>query len=210
MGPIRFQPAIVVAILLASAAVLAVESWRSAFSIAVDESLQRALVYVELALPLTVFAPQPFKRRGEALHAPLWALACLTAGSATLFAFSFASTSHIIQQTRGLSAATWAASCGAVSLGAALEGRFGGHWISRVRISWLGVATLPVLWHYFALEYATKSLLHLRPLSPHWLLAAFPDAAWDSLSYWPLLALGSGTWLAALILTRQGRTDASQ
>jgi hypothetical protein len=176
----------------------------------VDVSLQRALVYVELALPLLVFAPAPFKRRGEALHTPLWALACLTAGSATLFAFSFASTSHIIQQTRGLSAAAWAVGCGIASLGAALEGRFGGPWILRARVAWLSVATLPALWHYFALEYATKSLLHLRPLSPHWLLAAFPDGAWDTLSYWPLLALGGGTWLAALILTRQGQADASQ
>ncbi len=210
MGTLRFQPAIVVAILLASAAVLAVESWRAAFGIAVDESLLRALVYCELALPLVVFAPAPFKRRGEALATPLWALACLTAGSATLLAFSFASTSHLVQQTRGLSSAAWAAACGIVSLGAALEGRLGGPWVLRARIAWLCVATLPVLWHYFALEYATKSLLHLRPLSPHWLLAAFPNGACDTLSYWPLLALGGGTWLAALILTRQGRADASQ
>ncbi|CAG0973148.1 hypothetical protein PLCT2_01471 [Planctomycetaceae bacterium] len=202
MGPLRFQPAIVVAILLASACALAVASWRAAFGIAVDESLQRALVYVELALPLIAFAPAPFKRRGEALLVPLWALACLAAGSATLFAFSFASTSHLVQQTRGLSAAAWTVSCGIASLGAALEGRFGGPWLSRARVAWLGVATLPALWHYFALEYATKSLLHLRLLSPHWLLAAFPDGAWESLSYWPLLVLGSGTWLAALILTR--------
>ena len=202
MGPVRFQPAIVVAILLASALALAVESWREAFGISVDESLQRALVYVELALTMLVFAPAPFKRRGEALLAPLWALACLLAGSATLFAFSFASTSHLVQQTRGLSAAAWAASCGAISLGAALEGRFGGPWISRTRVGWISLATLPVLWHYFALEYATKSLLHLRLLSPHWLLAAFPDAAWETLTYWPLLLLGGGTWLAALIVTR--------
>jgi hypothetical protein len=202
MGPVRFQPAIVVAILLASALALAVESWREAFAISVDESLQRALVYVELALAVLVLAPSPFKRRADALLAPLWALACLAAGSATLFAFSFASTSTFVQQTRGLSAAAWAASCGAVSLGAALEGRLGGPWISRARVAWLGVAALPALWHYFALEYATKSLLHLRPLSPHWLLAAFPDGAWATLSYWPLLLLGGGTWLAALILTR--------
>ena len=209
MGPIRFQPAIVVAILLASAAALAVESWRKAMGIAVDESLQRALIYVELALPLVVFAPGAFKRRGEALLAPLWALACVMAGAATLFAFSFASSSHLVQQTRGLAAAAWAASCGLVSLGAALEGRFGGPWIMRVRAAWLCLATLPALWHYFALEYATKSLLHLRPLSPHWLLAAFPDGAWDTLSYWPLLVLGGGTWLAALFLTRQGQSDAN-
>jgi hypothetical protein len=156
-----------------------------------------------------MFAPQPLKKRGDALITALWALACLAAGSATLFTFSFASTSHIVQQTRGLSAAAWAGGCGVVCLGAALEGRFGGPWRLRVRTLWLCVATLPALWHYFALEYATKSLLHLRPLSPHWMLAAFPDAGWEPLSYWPLLVLGGGTWLAALILTRQeGRADA--
>jgi len=202
MAPSRFQPAIVVAILLASAALSAVESWRAAFGIAIDASLQRALVHIELALPLLVLAPAPFKQRSEAFVAILWAAACMLAGSATLFAFSFVSTSPLPLQTRGLSAAAWIASCGVTCLGAAFEGRLGGPWLVRARLAWLCVAALPVLWHYFALEYATKSLLHLRPLSPHWLLAAFPDAAWDTLSYWPLLLLGGGTWLAALILTR--------
>jgi hypothetical protein len=202
MAPSRFQPAIVVAILLASASVLAVESWRAAFGIAIDASLLRALVYIELALPLLVLAPVPFKQRSEACVATLWAVACMLAGSATLFAFSFVSTSPFPLQTRGLCAAAWVASCGVTCLGAALEGRMGGPWLVRARVAWLCVAALPALWHYFALEYATKSLLHLRPLSPQWLLAAYPDADWETFTYWPLLALGGGTWLAALILTR--------
>lgn len=202
MAPSRFQPAIVVAILLASASVLAVESWRAAFGIAIDASLLRALVYIELALPLLVLAPVPFKQRSEAYVATLWAVACMLAGSATLFAFSFVSTSPFPLQTRGLCAAAWVASCGVTCLGAALEGRLGGPWLVRARVAWLCVAALPALWHYFALEYATKSLLHLRPLSPQWLLAAYPDADWETFTYWPLLALGGGTWLAALILTR--------
>jgi hypothetical protein len=203
MAPSRFQPAIVVAILLASASVLAVESWRAAFGIAIDASLLRALVHIELALPLLVLAPvHHSSSAAKRAWRLLWAAACMLAGSATLFAFSFVSTSPFPLQTRGLCAAAWVASCGVTCLGAALEGRMGGPWLVRARVAWLCVAALPALWHYFALEYATKSLLHLRPLSPQWLLAAYPDADWETFTYWPLLALGGGTWLAALILTR--------
>lgn len=205
MGPARYQPAIVAALLLAAAAALGVAGWREALGIAVDESLLRALVYCELALALLVFAPQKFSGRADCVLAAIWALACFGAASAVLFAFSFVSTSALALHTRGLAAAAWGAACGVACLGAALENRFGGPWQTRLRIGWLCLSALPALWHYFALEYATKSLLHTRALSPHWLLAAFPDAGWESFGYWPLAMIGGGTWLAALILTRQGK-----
>lgn len=203
MGFARFQPALVVALLLGAAGVLNLEASREAFGIAADDSMVRALVYCELALPLLMFVVPPVAARKDALLSALWAAACFGAASAVISAFSFVGAGSLALGTRGLASCAWAAACGVACLGAALESRFGGPWQMRLRIGWLCLSTLPVLWHYFALEYAAKSLLHLRSLSAHWLLAAFPNAGWERFAYWPLAVIGGGTWLAALALTRE-------
>lgn len=54
----------------------------------------------------------------------------------------------------------------------AVGARLGRPWALRARVLLLCVFALPALAHYFALEYGGGSLLHLRPISPAWALAA--------------------------------------
>lgn len=204
MVPDRFLPAISVTTLLACGAVLSVAPWSVDLGIDSGKTLLLALLHIELALTLLLPGPGPQSGRRALLVQGAWLAACAASSSAALLCFAYRAQPEVVLEVRGLALACWAAAFGVSALGHALQSRLGGPWALRLRLIWLAVAALPVLWHYFALEYAQRSLLHLRPLSPHWLLAAFPDGAWTPLEYWPLVALAAATWLSAAILTRQG------
>lgn len=204
MFPDRFLPAVVVFALLAFGAILSAAPWRADLGLDSGKALLLALLHIELALTLLLPGPRRPDSRRALFMQGAWLLACATASSAALLCFAYRAQPEVVLKARGLALACWAAAFGVSALGHALQSRLGGPWELRLRLIWLSVAALPALWHYFALEYAQRSLLHLRPLSPHWLLAAFPDGAWTELEYWPLVALAATCWLAAAILTRQG------
>jgi len=210
MSVARYQPALVALALFACAAALWVPQWREGLGIELNASFIRALIHVELALPvLLLIQPLP-QRRFDCALALINACACFCCTSAALLTMAFISSPELILRTRLLGASSWLAAGGLQLLGAALDTRLDGFWRSRIRVGWIALTGLPVLWHYFALEYSQKSLLHLRPLSPNWLLAASPDAGVGVIECWPLLLIGGvGGFASLLILGRKSEPKAA-
>ncbi|MCC6573812.1 MAG: hypothetical protein IT462_08475 [Planctomycetes bacterium] len=164
----RYAPLAVVTVLAAAHALLTGAWAREAFDYGSDLALWRAIFYVELALPLFVLWPAVVKTRRDVAEFLLGVLACAAASSAVMFAFAYLSSPGPVWQSRPVVFACWAL-CGGFM---ALAARFGGAWPARARIALVCVLGLPLLWHYFSLEYAQKSQLGLQSLSPHWYLAA--------------------------------------
>ena len=183
-----------VLLLFAAAGLLAIPGVAGAFGISPDLQLLRALVYVELSAPLLVlWYLRPRGRRDLSAILLSTLVAWLAAGS-VLFVLGFLARSPLALDTRALSFGAWLAVSGLLAAESVLSrGAIRGT-PSGARVLAASLMGLPVLWHYFGLEYSGASLLHLRAISPQWILAAHPELDWDRFSYWPLYAAGVAAW----------------
>ncbi|MCA8911158.1 MAG: hypothetical protein KDB82_05615 [Planctomycetes bacterium] len=182
----RFNALVVAVSLLAIGGLAALRPVRESLGLALDDSLQLAVIHAELALAPLLFVPVR-GARSAVLSNLTAAAACWAAGGAVVLLFSFASMGSQGLDTRGLSAAVWLASAGLLSLAA----RGGPQWTGRARVALLALFGLPPLWHYLALEYSGASALRLKVFSPNWALAT------DDISLWALIVLGVVAWVAA-------------
>lgn len=182
----RFNPLLVVGVLLGAGALAALPFVRESTGLARDESWQLAVIHTELALAPLLFLPSVGGRK-DALANLLSAAACWACAAACVLLFSFPSLAGVGWQTRGLGAAVWLFASGLLALAA----RGGGPWVARARAGMLAVFALPPLWHYLTLEYAGASALHLRVLSPNWAVAA------GDVNPWWLAGIGLVAWVAA-------------
>jgi hypothetical protein len=189
----RFNALVVAGCLLAVGGLVALRPVREALGLALDDSLQLAVIHIELALAPLLFFPLNGARE-KALSNLAAAIACWAAGAAVVLLFSFASMGDEGRDTRALSAVVWLASAGLLSLAA----RRGMHWVGRARVVLLVMFGLPPLWYYVALEYGGASLSRLKALSPSWGLAT------GDVTLWPLLLVGLTAWIAALALPKRG------
>lgn len=185
----RFNALLVVATLLALGGLLALPSLRNSFGTSLDDSWQLALVHCELALAPLLFLPLVGGRE-DAFMNLLTAASCWLGAAAVVLLFSFASMRGLGWDSRGLSACTWICVSGLLAAAARLDAR----WVTRGRILLLVTFALPVLWHYFLLEYAGADGSHLRALSPNWQLLT------AQLVSWPLAVSGAVLWVIAFAL----------
>ncbi|MHC4840476.1 MAG: hypothetical protein ACYTDT_05865 [Planctomycetota bacterium] len=176
----RFSPLLAVASYFFVAVVLS-------FFVPQTVELQRALVLVELAIPLVFLrAPDSSNRHGM-LHAMLWHGLTWACACASASLFQFLSGQDVFWQTRLLSLSTWMCVSGGLALGAMLKSE----WVWRIRIILLMLFTLPPLWEYLSLEYAGNTVGYLVGISPVWAWTTGGDCL-------ALLAIGVVCWLAAL------------
>lgn len=164
----------------------------------VDSGLVRALLYMELALPVLLFVPAAQRGRAHALQALSLAAACWVACAAVIAAFTFAGAREQFMQSRASSAMSWLLVCGLISWGA----QFSATWRERMRLVALVLLALPPLWHYFGLEYSGASLLALREYTPVW-------AATGSGLAWPAGVVGCAAFAGALLTARPARAEAA-
>lgn len=169
------------------------------FALRHDPGLLRALLHAELALPLFLFMPQVRRGRVAALQSMAMAAACWACSGAMLAAFTFVGGADLLLASRVDSALAWLMLCGPIALGA----QFSVTWRERARLVLLVVAALPVLWHYFGLEYSGASLLALRGTSPHWALAAAQPLAW------PAGVIGLAAFAGALLVPHPRQAEAT-
>ena len=185
----RFNALLVACTLLALGGVMAMPSVRETVGTALDDSWQLALIHAELALAPLLFLPLVGGRKQTFTNlvslASSWA-----AGTAVVLMFGFASMREAGWDTRALSACTWLAVGGVLAFGA----RRDEWWVTRGRVLLIALFGLPVLWHYFLLEYAGASGIHFRPLSPNWSLVA------EDIVLWPLALVGAICWIGAFAL----------
>ncbi|MCC7509952.1 MAG: hypothetical protein IT464_11370 [Planctomycetes bacterium] len=184
------SPLIVVVVLLTAAGLCSLAGIAEPMGVGNDRTLQLAMIHAELACCTLLFLPLGARTRGAAFRNLLAVAACFTAASASVLLLDFVARGGLPWQSRGGALGAWLFAGGAISLGA----RLGGSWVMRARVALLCMFALPPLAHYLALEYASASLLHLRPVSPSWALAA------GTLSWWPLLPMALLPWAAALAL----------
>lgn len=150
-------------------------------------ALQFALLHAELAACVLLLFP------GRGVVGNLLSVtACFFVASAVALLLSFAAPGGPALESRAAALGVWLFCGGVLALGA----RLGGEWILRGRLLLLCLFALPALAHYLALEYGGASLLHLRPFSPNWALAA------GQLSWLPLLPASLLPWAAAFVLAR--------
>jgi hypothetical protein len=187
---LTFNPLIVVAALLAFAGLAALPAVGNPAGVGHDRTLQLAVIHAELAACVMLFLPLRERTRSAAIRNLLSALACFAAASGCVLLLTFAARGGLPWDTRAGALAAWLFAGGVLSAGA----RLGGPWVARMRIALLCLFGAPALAHYFALEYSSASLLHLRGLSPSWALAA------GDLSWLPLLPLAALPWAVALML----------
>jgi hypothetical protein len=189
----RYNALLVAGLLFALGALLAAHGVRDPLGIALTDAWQLALGHAWIGLAPVLFLP----RRGgrtDCLGNLLAAAACWAAGLAAILCFSFAATTDRTWQFASIGGAAWLACGGALSLAARGRGR----WVGTARVALLCAFSLPVLWHYLALEYGGASMLDLRPLSPNWMLAA------DEFNLWPMVIWGAVSSAAALALPERG------
>ena len=175
----RFNALIVAVCLLAVGGLVALQPVREALGLALDDSLQLALIHAELAMAPLLFLPV-LGTRHSVLSNLTTGAACWAAAAAVVLLFSFASMGDLGWETRSLSAAVWLACVGTLSLAA----RVGSIWVGRTRVALLCLFGLPPLWHYLMLEYSGVSGARMKSLSPNWGLAT------HELTLWPLIVLG--------------------
>lgn len=175
----RFNALVVAVSLLAVGGLVALRPVREALGLALDDSLQLALIHSELALAPLLFLPV-IGNRGSVLPNLAAGAACWAAAAGVVLLFSFASMHDWGLETRTLSAGVWLACAGLLSLAA----RGGPNWVSRARVALMCLFGLPPLWHYLMLEYSGASGTRLIFLSPNWGLAT------NELTLWPLVVLG--------------------
>lgn len=158
------------------------------------DALQIAL-YVELAVPLFVFAP----RRDKALGMLGATVAGWLATSAMLMLLQYTDARDVVWQSRDQSLAWWLACGGLLALGARVS-KFAAR---NVRMVLVVCASLPVLWHYFGLEYSGTSLLDLRALSVFWQRASGVS------EIWLFVVVGVIAWVGAFVpLPKRKTVDA--
>jgi hypothetical protein len=163
-----------------------------------DSGLVRALLYIELALPVLLFVPAAQRGRAQALQALSLAAACWVACTAVIATFTFAGGRDPFLHSRPSSAMSWLLVCGLISWGA----QFSATWRERMRLGALVLVALPPLWHYFGLEYSGISLLALREYTPVWALSG------SGLS-WLAGGVGCAAFAGALLTARPPRAEAA-
>lgn len=189
----HYAPLAVVLILVAAHGLLTGSWARESLGYNNDAAVWRAILCIEMALPLAVLWPGATTSRRALGEFMLGVIACAAASTATMSAFAYLSSSGPVWHSRPMVLAIWAI-CGGVM---ALAARFGCGWPARARVALICVLGLPLLWHYFALEYAQKSLEGLQSLSPHWWLGANPAALDGGPVVLPLAILGAVALIAA-------------
>jgi hypothetical protein len=189
----NYNPLLVVCALLGVAGLLAIPAIGEPLGVRADRSMQIAVIHAELAACVLLLLPRRGGSRGAVALNLAATLACFAAASACVLLLSFLDPGELPWQTRAGAFGAWMFAGGVLALGA----RLGSPWPSRGRILLLCLYGLPVLAHYIALEYAGASLLHLRPLSPSWALAA------GELSWLPLLPLSLLPWAGAFALPQR-------
>lgn len=188
--PVTHSPLVVAVFLFAVAGICSLAGIGEPMGVGNDRTLQLATIHAELACCVLLFLPLCARTRGAALRNLLAVTACFAAASACVLLLHFVARGGLPWQSRGGALGAWLFTGGVISLGA----RLGGAWVMRARVALLCMFALPPLAHYLALEYASASLLHLRPVSPSWALAA------GALSWWPLLPMALLPWAAVLAL----------
>lgn len=189
----RFAPLAVVLLLFAAHALLTGAWARETFDYVNDLAIWRAILFVEMALPMFVLWPATGGRR-EVGGLLAVAAACFAVSTATMALFAYLSTPGPLWQSRPLLLAIWGLCAGFMALGT----RAGGAWLARTRIALVCVLGLPLLWQYFSLEYALKSQLWTQALSPHWWLGANPAEFGGGPVVLPLGIAGAAALAAAL------------
>ncbi len=186
----RYAPLAVV-LLLVAAHVLLTGSWAvETLGLVSDAGRWRAILYVELALPLFVLWPAVLASRRDLGGFVSSLAAGFLASSAMMFIFAYLSSPAPVWQSRAPVLAMWVFCGGLTALAARLD-RTDGRRRLAARIGLVCVTGLPLLWHYFALEYAQKSLSGLQSLSPHWVMGADPTALGGGPAVLPLVVTGS-------------------
>ncbi len=185
-----FNPLIVVVFLLGVAGLVSIGAVGGPMGVGLDRNLQVAVVHAEFAACVLLLFPRVGGERKAAALNLLNVLACFAAASACVMLFRFAALGDLPVETRMGALAAWSCAGGALALAA----RYSANWVTRARITVLCVFAVPALAHYFSLEYAGATLLHLRGVSPSWAFAA------GDLSWMPLLPAGVVLWALALAL----------
>lgn len=189
-GVPAWNPLLVAVCLLALAGLAAWPALGTGAGVSPGRTLQLAILNAELTACVLLLYPARGRSRGAVMSSLLAAFACFFAASAVSLLLNFLAHRGLALASRPGALGAWLFCGGALALGA----RLGGGWVFRARLLLLVLFALPALGHYLALEYGGASLLHLRPWSPHWALAA------GELSWLPLLPASLPLWALAFAL----------